>query len=86
MALVHELDYSELRRQKIIAYAKRRKLRSNKEKENDFHAIDEYQDEWIEYRMSGPARSWERWDGVVEEWTPWNRFGEPINQWRYYKK
>jgi hypothetical protein len=89
MTQVVELpDYKEIRRLKILEYAKRQKQRSVIDTENDCQDITECQQEWVEARINirKPASSWERWDGMIDEWTPWNRFGEPINQWRYYKK
>ena len=79
-------SFSEIRKRKILDYATRQKQRTEAEQENDFQDITEHQAELIERRIKGNARSWERWDGMIEEWTPWNRFGEPINQWRRYKK
>jgi hypothetical protein len=78
-------DYKQIRRLKIEAYAKRQEQRTDVEKENDFQQIDEFQAEWFEKRMKGNARSWERWHGMIEEWEPWNRYGEPVNIWRYHK-
>jgi hypothetical protein len=75
---------AEIRRQKILAYAETQAQRTDEEKENDFHDSDEYQAEWVERKIK--SQRWERCNGMIEEWTPWNRFTEPINQWRYYKK
>jgi hypothetical protein len=85
-ALEKNNHFHEIRRQKIYEYARRQEQRSVTDKEKDVEQIDEFQNAWVEARIKGPASSWERWDGMIEEWTPWNRFGEPINQWRYYKK
>jgi hypothetical protein len=84
-AIPSDSNYSEIRIQKIRDYAKRQKLRTDAEKENDFQDVnvDEFQNEWIEHKIKG--RKWERWNGMIEEWEPWNRFGEPVNIWRYYK-
>jgi hypothetical protein len=41
--------------------------------------------EWSEKRIQDPAWSWERWDDTKEEWMPFNRFGEFVNQWRLLK-
>jgi hypothetical protein len=82
---VEKATFSKIRIQKIKEYAERQKKRTAAEKENDFQDIDEFQNEWVEARMKGPRRSRERWDGMIEEWEPWNRFGEPVNRWRRYK-
>jgi hypothetical protein len=80
-------SFSKVRIQKIKEYAERQKKRTAEEKENDFQLIDEFQREWIDTRIQGSNRSWERWnaDKVNEEWEPWDRFGEPVNRRRYYK-
>jgi len=41
------------------------------------------QEQWVKSRMIAPAWTWQRWDGMIEEWTPWSRSGEWINQFRY---
>jgi hypothetical protein len=51
--------FSKIRIQKIREYAERQKKRTAIEKENDFQAIDESQQEWIDVRMKGSKRSWE---------------------------
>jgi hypothetical protein len=51
--------------------------------------LDELSDEqgqWTDRKMSCPLICWERWDGIIEEWMPWNGFGEWVNVWRHYKK
>jgi hypothetical protein len=40
------------------------------------------QKKWIKRKMNQPTECWKRWDGIVEEWTPWGMFGDPINIWR----
>jgi hypothetical protein len=87
MTQVVELpNYKEIRRLKILEYAKRQQKRTVTDKEKDFEEIDEFQNAWVEQRIKEPASSWERWDGMIEEWEPWNRYGEPVNIWRRYKK
>lgn len=81
-----DLSHTERRIKKILEYAKRQELRSVTEKEKDFEDINEFQNHWIKARMEGPASSWKRWGGVIDEWTPWSRLGEPVNIWRYYRK
>ena len=45
------------------------------------------QKQWLVNRLKGSARSWERWHGMIEEWTPFSRIdGQFINIWREYKK
>jgi hypothetical protein len=83
-------EYHRNRRKQIILdYAKRQKQKqrsvTQKEKDKDFEEIDEFQT-WIEARINEPAKSWERWDGMIEEWEPWDRFGNPVNRWRRYYK
>jgi hypothetical protein len=51
----------------------------------DFDDLNIEQQEWVEGQLN-ESRSWERWHGMIEEWEPWNRYGQPVNIWRYYKK
>lgn len=55
-------EFAEIRRQKILEYAKRQEQRTVTEKEKDFEEINEFQQEWFEPRMKGNVRSWEVWD------------------------
>jgi hypothetical protein len=84
--LQKEVNFRENRRIKILEYAQRYSKRTDTEKESDFEDINEEQEEWVKKRITAPSWAWQRWDGIIEEWTPWNRFGDPINQWRCYKK
>jgi hypothetical protein len=80
--------FSKIRIQKILEYAERQKKRTSAEKENDFQAIDEFQQGWVDARIKGSKRSWEVWnadDQVKEEWEPWDRYGQPVNRRRRYK-
>ena len=85
--VLHEYnEFDKIRRQKILDYAARQAKRTAAEKAKDCQDIDEFQNASVEARIRAPASTWERWDGMIEEWEPWNRFGEPVNKWRYYKK
>jgi len=44
------------------------------------------QKEWILHRLHAPDWTWQRWHDMIEEWTPWNRFGKWVNVWRCYNK
>jgi len=80
-------SFSITRIKKIREYAERQERRTEAEKQNDFQEVTEEQQGWINHRINAPARTWERWnaDKVREVWEPWNRFGEPVNRWRYIK-
>jgi|GEM_PF-6181244 len=71
---------------KNYSICRKSKKLSGSHNEKDFVELDEYQQQCVDHRMKGNARSWEPSNGIIEEWTPWNRYGEPINIWRYYKK
>jgi hypothetical protein len=81
------LDPSELRRLKILEYAARQRKQTKADKRKDSRRLTEYQKIWVENRMNGSKRSWDRWnaDEVREEWEPWDRYGEPISIWRFHK-
>lgn len=84
--LIHrDKSFAQVRISKILDYAKRQSKRTDTEKKKDFERLNQEQDGWVKRRMAGPAWTWERWDGMIEEWTPWGSCGEPINVWRYYK-
>jgi len=79
--------HRQVRRIQILEYAARQAKRTQEEKAADYQDIDECQNRWIEARMRGSAKSWKRWDGTIEEWSPWSWIdGEAINIWREYKK
>lgn len=86
--------FAEIRIKKILEYAAKQAKRTTAEKAADYQVIDEFQNVWVEARIRAPASKWQRWwwsedrpdSKVIEEWEPWNRFGEPVNIWRYYKK
>jgi hypothetical protein len=86
LELQKDKSFARIRAQKILNYATKQAQKSFTDKEKEFEVIDEYQHAWVDHRMKGSARSWARWNGVIEVWEPWNRYGEPVNIWRYYKK
>jgi hypothetical protein len=77
--------FSKIRNQKILDYAKRYSNRTDTEKEAEFEGLNEEQEKWSKKRLAVLNWTWQRWDGDIEEWIPWNRYGEPINEWRFYK-
>jgi len=84
--LIHKnKSFAQIRISKILDFANRQSKRTDTEKKKDFERLNEEQDGWIKGRMASPAWTWKRWDGIIEEWTPWSISGEPINVWRYYK-
>lgn len=84
--LLHkDKSFVEVRISKTLDFANRQSKRTDTEKKKDFERLNEDQEGWVKRRTAGPAWTWERWDGMIEEWTPWGSCGEPINVWRYYK-
>lgn len=80
--LIHKnKSFAQERISEILDFANRQFT----EKKKDFHRLNEEQEGWVKRKMAAPAWTWEMWDGLIEEWTPWSSFGEPINVWRYYK-
>lgn len=74
-------------------YARKQERRTAAQKQQDFQHIDEFQEQWVQTKMKirGSAKSWQRWwwddnrpeSHIIEEWEPWDRYGNPVNIWRY---
>lgn len=75
------LTYSQRRIDKILDYAARQRNKSKFDKNRDFQRLTLNEKNWVERRMKGPQRSWERWNGEIEVWEPWGFLGSPINKW-----
>jgi hypothetical protein len=79
-------NFQEIRIRKIRDYAQRQSKRSITDKKHDYQNLTEEQKKWVKTRMVSPAWTWLTFNGdhVLEEWEPWDRYGEPVNRWRCY--
>src|SRR4249920_2113242 len=66
--------HMQRRRRIILDYAAKHVQRTIIDREVDFEKLTWFQEHWVQTKMSGTARSWERWGGMIEGWEPWNRY------------